>query len=152
MRWLHSTWPGSTSGRAERGGIGALDACSLLRVQPDTLVTVRVVSPYGTYVGEAVTIHADVFPTGSPPGPYGPSPELHFAPAGAPGGAWVAASTSSLPAGGLTARIPVRPWMVGRTLLLQAVAQAPSAETGNPITATDAHEVRTGKVPYAKAW
>jgi len=41
--------------------------------------------------------------------------------------------------------------MVGRTLLLQAVAQAPSAETGHPITATDAHELRTTGVPLITA-
>jgi hypothetical protein len=131
----------------ETGLAGALTACPRERLQPGQRLEVRVTSPNASYDGFAATLHVDAFLIGSPPGPYPPSPELHYEPSSS----WVAASTPQLDSNGLTASIVIEPWMVGRALLVQAVVQAPSANTGNVITASDGHEVRTGRMASLNA-
>jgi hypothetical protein len=131
----------------ETGLAGALSACALERRKPGDRLEIRVTSPNGSYDGFAATIHVDVFPKGQAPGPFPPSPELHYDPASSE----VVASTSALGAGGLTASVVIERWMVGKSLIVQAVVQAPSARTGNVITATDGHKVRVGHLPSLNA-
>jgi hypothetical protein len=119
---------------------GELSSCSLKELQPGDRITVRLTSPAGSYLGSPASIYLDLFPPGLPPGPYPPMPEIHYDRESA----WVIQSTAALGTGGLTTEITIQPWMVGKALLIQAVVEAPSAKTGNSITLTDAHEIRTG--------
>ncbi len=140
--------PGSGEDFLLRSGIaGALTASPLERLEPGDRLRIRVTSPSGSYEGFATTIHIDMFPKGRPPGPYPPTQELHFDPASA----WIAASTPALLSSGLSTTLVIKPWMVGKSLIVQAVVQAPSPRTANVITATDAHEVRTGELPSLSA-
>lgn len=136
--------PGSSEELLLTTGTGAaLDACALKRLGPGTTVSILLTSPNGTYHGAAVTLHADLFLPGQPPGSFGPNPELHFDPQTD----WILSSSTALGPAGLSATLLIQPWMIGQTLLIQGVAQAPSAKTGGAITATDAHLIRTGQVP-----
>ena len=124
------------------GSGGVLDACWLEKLEPGNVLDVRVHSPNGVYDGASTTIYVDTFPKGSRPSPNLLRPELHFKPESA----WAAASATGLASGGLTAQVTIQPWMVGKTLIVQAVALAPSQITGRPFTATDGHEIRVGTV------
>jgi hypothetical protein len=119
---------------------GELSSCSLKKLQPGDRITVRLTSPAGSYLGFPASIYVDLFPPGIPPGPYPPMPEIHYDRESA----WMVESTAALGAGGLATQITIQPWMVGQALLIQAVVEAPSTKTGNSITLTDAHEIRTG--------
>jgi hypothetical protein len=136
--------PGSSEELLLETGLGApLDAWWWERVKVGDVLRIRVGSPNGLFAGVPVTIHADSFPHGSPPGPNPTAPELHFDPLSS----WTMSATSALDPAGLTVSLAIEPWMVGRTLIVQAVAQTPSAVTGSPFTATDGHEFRVGKLP-----
>jgi hypothetical protein len=123
---------------------GELSSCSLKELQPGDRITVHLTSPAGSYLGVPASIYLDLFPTGLPPGPYPPMPEIHYDRESA----WVIESTAALGAGGLTAQVTVQPWMVGKALLIQALVEGPSTKTGNSITLTDAHEIRTGVLGF----
>ena len=136
--------PGSSEELLLTTGSGApLDAWWWERLNPGDVVKIWVRSPNGLYAGVPVTIHVDAFRNGSQQGSNPAGPELHFDPQSS----WTIAATSALDPAGLTVSLGLGPWMVGRTLVVQAVAQAPSGFTGSPFTATDAHEFRVGKMP-----
>jgi hypothetical protein len=139
-------YPGSGEDALLRTGVAALDACPLKRIDPGDVLTIRLETPVGLYNGAPALLFADLFPTGSPPGPWVGAPEIRYDPSSA----WVLASTPSLQ-DDLFGDLTIPPWMVGRSLLVQGHLLAPSVETGNPFTTTDAHELRARPVPSRNA-
>jgi hypothetical protein len=101
----------------------------------DTLA-VRLTSPNGLYAEKLSHVVFDVFSTGFPP-PANPFfPEVHIKPS-----YFIVATTAPL-GPGIAVGIVVPPAVLGLSILVQGVANAPSVETGNTdFTTTDGHEV-----------
>lgn len=100
-----------------------------------SLAQMRVTSRNGVYDNAPAVLLATLFPTGQPPLPFGPFPEL----AAAPGSLSILLSTSTLQTP-LSLTVPMPFTLPGASILVQGLALAPSAETGNPLfTTTDGH-------------
>jgi predicted carbohydrate-binding protein with CBM5 and CBM33 domain len=105
------------------------------------VITVAFESPLGSYDGTLPVLVTTVATTGASFPAVTGYPEVHVDVSNVTVLFDGALSLVVLPPGGLSFNYTVFAGLAGSSATVQAIALAPSANTGNPITLTDAHEI-----------
>ncbi|MCA8949252.1 MAG: hypothetical protein KDE27_07105 [Planctomycetes bacterium] len=118
-------------------GSAALTACPTQQMTTGTLVQVQLRSMNGVFDNAWGWLLADLFQTGSPPGPWPTYPEIRI---DLPSMVLLATSTTLTSPMTFSIQVPVS--LPGSSFLVQGFAWRASTETGNPwFTTTDAREL-----------